>query len=441
MKRNEQAFQETILDSIADGVFTVDGNWTITSFNAAAEKITGVAKRTALGRKCWEVFRADTCETNCLLKHTLRTKRPCANRTVHIINAHGRSIPISVSTAILKTPSGKVAGGVETFRDLSAIEDLRKEILGKHTFADIVTKDHTMLKIFGMLPGMARSDTTMLITGDSGTGKELLARAVHHLSNRLTGPFVSVNCGALPDTLLESELFGYKKGAFTDAKKDKPGRFHLAKGGTLFLDEIGEISQAVQVKLLRVLQEKVFEPLGATSSESADVRVIAATNSDLPRLVEEGKFRKDLFYRVNVLTIELPPLRKRKCDIPLLVEHFIAHFNNLYAKDVQGIGDDALALLMNYDFPGNIRELQNIVEHAFIMCPSGILTQEHLPKQFVQPTVRTESVCAPANVHEFERQQITAALRHNRFSKRKTAAQLGMHPATLWRKMKRLGIE
>ncbi|MBD3393393.1 MAG: PAS domain-containing protein [Chitinivibrionales bacterium] len=441
MKRNEQAFHETILDSIADGVFTVDKDWKVTSFNAAAERITGVPKKDALGRKCFEVFRANICESNCLLKQTLTTGTPCVNKTVRIINAGGASVPISVSTAILQTPSGKITGGVETFRDLSVIEDLRKEILGRHTFADIITKDHAMLKVFDVLPSMAKSDTTVLITGESGTGKELLARALHHLSHRSQGPFISVNCGALPDTLLESELFGYKKGAFTDAARDKPGRFHLAKGGTLFLDEIGDVSKALQVKLLRVLQEKRFEPLGATASETADVRVIAATNTNLPELVSQGKFRKDLFYRINVLSVELPPLRDRRCDIPLLADHFIEHFNNVYEKDIEGLSDHALAVLMNHDFPGNVRELQNIIEHAFIMCPAATIMPEHLPRQIAPSGSPAISGPGPVDVKEFERQHIQNALEQNRYSRQKTARQLGMHTATLWRKMKKLGIE
>ena len=441
MKTNQPAFQETILDSINDGVFTVDKEWKITSFNKSAERITGIKKEEAIGKRCRDVFRADVCENDCVLEHTIKTGKPCINKTVHIINRNGEKTPISVSTAILKTPRGKIAGGVETFRDMSVIEELKREIFGKHRFADIITKDHYMLKIFDVLPGMAKSDSTILLTGDSGTGKELLARAIHSLSNRADGPFISVNCGALPDSLLESELFGYKKGAFTDAKQDKPGRFHLAKGGTIFLDEIGDISKAMQVKLLQVLQEKRFDPLGAVKSEEADVRIITATNQDLSNLIEEKKFRKDLYYRINVLTIKLPPLQQRKGDIPLLIEHFINHFNSIYQKEIIGLDDEAVGILMKHHFPGNIRELQNIIEHASIMCPSGTITKKHLP-EYLQESNNSEDVenAMPENIQDFERQKIKSVLEKNRCNKRKTAKQLGINVTTLWRKMKKLGI-
>jgi len=441
MNKNNETFQETILDSIADGVFTVDKEWKITSFNKSAEIITRIPKEVAIGKKCWEVFRTDICEHECVLKKSMRTGKPCINVTEQIINREGRKLTVSVSAAVLTTPKGTIVGGVETFRDISYIEELKKEILGKHSYADIITKDEVMMRIFDVLPEMARSDSTILITGDSGTGKELLARAIHSLSNRVDGPFISVNCGALPDSLLESELFGYKKGAFTDAKQDKPGRFHLAKGGTIFLDEIGDISKAMQVKLLQVLQEKRFDPLGAVKSEEADVRIITATNQDLSNLIEEKKFRKDLYYRINVLTIKLPPLQQRKGDIPLLIEHFINHFNSIYQKEIIGLDDEAVGILMKHHFPGNIRELQNIIEHASIMCPSGTITKKHLP-EYLQESNNSEDVenAMPENIQDFERQKIKSVLEKNRCNKRKTAKQLGINVTTLWRKMKKLGI-
>ena len=441
MKPQQPLFQETILDSIADGVFTVDKDWKITSFNKSAEKITGTPRKEAIGKRCREVFHTDICEKKCALDQTIKTGRPSINVTVTIINREGKKIPISVSTALLKTPQGKIVGGVESFRDMSVIEELKKEILGKHRFSDIITKDHTMLRIFDVLPAMAKSDSTILITGDSGTGKELLAHATHDLSSRADGPFVSVNCGALPDTLLESELFGYKKGAFTDAKQDKPGRFHLAKAGTIFLDEIGDVSKTMQVKLLRVLQEKQFDPLGAVKSETADVRIITATNQDLAALVEEKKFRKDLYYRINVLTIKLPPLTRRKGDIPLLIEHFIAHFNSVYQKEITGLSDEAIGTLMKHDFPGNIRELQNIIEHALIMCTESIIKKEHLPG-YILESISTDNndETIPDSMREFEKREIEKALEKNQYNRQKTAKQLGIHPATLWRKMKKLGI-
>jgi PAS domain S-box-containing protein len=264
--------QSIILDSINDGVFTVDRQWRISSFNRAAERITSVLRRQAIGRACCEVFRANICESACALRETLSTGRPVLNRTIYILDVHGNRVPISISTAVFKDEQGNVIGGVETFRDLSLVEDLRKELEGKYTFADIVGRSPAMQRIFQILPQIARSESTVLIEGASGTGKELFARAIHDLSGRNRRRFVALNCGALPDTLLESELFGYKAGAFTDARRDKPGRFALAEGGTLLLDEIGDVSPAMQVRLLRVLQERVYEPYSGPKKLDHDVR-------------------------------------------------------------------------------------------------------------------------------------------------------------------------
>ncbi|MBN2189462.1 MAG: sigma 54-interacting transcriptional regulator [Chitinispirillaceae bacterium] len=428
-----------ILDSISDGVFTVDKEWKITSFNAAAEKITGVPRNEAIGQKCWEVFRTDVCEHECVLRRTMETGKPITNRTVHIVDTGGRKVPISISTALLRDKTGSITGGVETFRDLSEVEELRRELLDKHTFHDIVTADHRMLRIFDTLPAIARSDGTVLVLGDSGTGKELFARAIHDLSGRSKKPFVAVNCGALPETLLESELFGYRKGAFTDAKADKPGRFDLAQGGTLFLDEIGDVTKPVQVKLLRAIQEKTFEPLGATSPVKADVRIITATNRDISSLVKNGAFRKDLYYRINVMTIRLPPLAERRGDIPLLAAHFLGRLNTLHRRNISGFSDDAMAFLMRHDFPGNVRELENIVHHAFILCAGGTIKPNHLSDELTERAPERPS--PEETVEEFEAARIRAALGKNRFSRRETAKQLGIDPSTLWRKMKKLGIK
>lgn len=297
----------TILESIADGVFTIDRDWRITSFNRAAERITGMTRRKAIGQKCFDVFHANICQGACALKRTLETGKEIIDLAVNIINNRGENLPISISTAVLRGPRGRISGGVETFRDLSAIEALRRELSKQYTMGDVVSKNAQMLKILSLLPSIAESNSTVLIQGPSGSGKELLARAIHSLSPRKKGPYVVVSCAALPDTLLESELFGYVKGAFTDAKKDKPGRFALAEKGTLFLDEIGDVSAALQVKLLRFLQEREYEPLGSIKPVKADVRVVAATNRNLSRMAGEGSFREDLYYRLNVVKIELPP--------------------------------------------------------------------------------------------------------------------------------------
>jgi PAS domain S-box-containing protein len=432
-----------ILDSITEGVFTVDNDWHITSFNQAAEKITGVKANNAIGMKCYDVFRANICQTKCALAKTLKTGQDIIGLPINILDNKGQNIPVIINTALLKDEHGNVLGGVETFRDITVIENLKKEIAQQYTVEDIISKHHAILTLFGILPTIAKSDSTVLIQGESGTGKELFARAIHNLSKRKEGPFIAINCGALPENLLESELFGYKKGAFTDAKKDKPGRFALAEGGTLFLDEVSDFSPLLQAKLLRILQEREYEPLGATTTEKTDVRIVAATNRDLLEMVKQKTFREDLYYRLNIVNIELPPLRKRKEDIPLLVDHFIKKLNLKTGKQIKSVSDDVIRLFMSYDFPGNIRELENIIEHAFVMCGSKQIGIEHLPKKFTE-VVMIESVTKPTTLHKqfqkTEEEIIKEALQENLGKRSLTAKQLGIHPVTLWRKMKQFGL-
>ncbi|MFA5182360.1 MAG: sigma 54-interacting transcriptional regulator [Syntrophales bacterium] len=433
---------DTILDSIADGVFTVDHDWRITSFNRAAEEITGVSREEAVGQSCREVLKADVCDRHCVLRYTKETGREVINRTVHIINAKGRRLPVSISTALLKDETGEVIGAVETFRNISREADLRKKLEGKYTFQDIISKSHKMQDLFDLLPDVAASTSTVLLQGESGTGKELVARAIHQLSSRKNRSFVAVNCAALPDTLLEAELFGYKAGAFTDAKKDKPGRFKLADRGTLFFDEIGDISPAMQVRLLRVLQEKTYEPLGGVESIRHDARIITASNRDLQGLVREGKFREDLYYRINVLKLVLPPLRERMADIPLLVDHFIRMFNALQNKTLQGVDGEALACLMAYDYPGNIRELENIIERAFILCKSEMITKFDLP-EFFRSEAEEKQAATPeqsSSLREMEAAFLANALKKNQWHRAQTARELGIHKSTLFRRIKSLGI-
>jgi PAS domain S-box-containing protein len=429
---------EIILDSIADGVFTVDSEWRITSFNAAAERITGIPRDEAIGRICAEVFKATICESACALRKTIETGEPIVDRAISIVRADGEPVPVSISTALLRDRNGNVIGGVETFRDLSVVEELRKELTSHHTFADIISKNHIMQRLFDILPEIAESESTVLIEGESGTGKELFAQAIHNLSRRCEGPLVTVNCGALPETLLEAELFGYKAGAFTDARADKPGRFARAEGGTIFLDEIGDVSPAMQVRLLRVLQERIYEPLGGTESVEADVRVITATNRDLDRMVRSNTFRQDLYYRINVVRLKIPPLRERREDIPLLVDHFIDRFNRLKDKSIPGIAPDVMAHLMSYDFPGNVRELENIIEHAFVLCKGGLIRFDHLPEH-LRPEAKPE-VSPAGSLEELEARFIREALRRNNWNRQATALELGMHKTTLWRKIRQLGI-
>jgi PAS domain S-box-containing protein len=433
---------ESILESISDGVFTVDMEWRITSFNRAAEEITGVPRKEAILHRCSEVFRSSMCGADCALQQTMKTGKPIIGKSGYIITADGDHIPISISTALLKDAEGHVIGGAETFRDLSEVEALRRELEGRFRVGDLVSRSPLMQKIFEVLTAIASSPSTVLILGETGTGKELMARTIHHLSPRREGPFIAVNCGALPDTLLESELFGYKAGAFTGAAKDKPGRFALASGGTIFLDEIGDVSPALQVRLLRVLQERTYEPLGATRSDTTDARVIVATNKDLAEQTRSGAFREDLFYRVNVVRVQLPPLRRRKEDIPLLVDHFVKRFNRLQRKAIQGITAEALSLLMAHHWPGNVRELANVIERSFIMCDSGLIDIGHLPEEL---TARGASAAAVRrdvrSAHDLlDAQSIRTALERNNYNRLAAARELGIHKTTLFRRIKKLGI-
>ncbi len=433
-------FTSIILNSITDGVFTVDKKWRITSFNKAAEDITGIEREEAIGQRCSDVFRASICESGCVLRQTMTSGQPVVCQTIYIVNSDGEKVPVSISTALLRDENGEIIGGVETFRDLSIVEDLRKKLMDKYFFADIISKNSQMQKIFNILPQIAESNSTVLIEGESGTGKELFARVIHQLGKRKSKKMIALNCSALPDTLLESELFGYKAGAFTDAKKDKKGRFALAEGGTLFLDEIGDISPALQAKLLRVLQEKEYEPLGATESIKTNVRIIAASNKNLADLVSQGLFRQDLYYRINVIKILIPPLRDRKEDIPLLVKHFISKYNHFQNKNIAEVSPHVLRLLMQHDFPGNIRELENLIEHAFVLCRGRIIKVEHLPAEIQPQRVPLPKAVSHTTLQTLEAQYLLNLLEKNKWSRSITAKELGIHKSTLFRKIKKLGI-
>jgi len=430
---------ETILCSLNDGVFCVDENWKITCFNQAAATITGVPRKQAIGMPCREVFRTNICERACALRFTMETGKPLVNLMVSITNSKGEKKPVSISTALLRDKQGEIVGGVETFRDLSLVEQLRNLLEAPSSFKDIISKSPKMRRIFDLIPVIAESDSTVLITGESGTGKDLLAKAIHKTSSRGDGPYITINCAALPDTLLESELFGYKAGAFTNAIRDKPGRFTLAQGGTIYLDEIGDIPASIQVKLLKVIQDKVFSPLGGVEEIKADVRIVAATNRILDQLVEEGRFRTDLYYRIKVISLDLPPLRERTEDIPLLVDHFVARFVTMKSKDIAGVSPKVLQILLNHHYPGNIRELENIIEHAFVLCPGGMITVKHLPENMQRKDTSTPDE-ELKRVDQYERELILTALRKNHWNRTRAAQELGIHKTTLFRKIQKFGI-
>jgi PAS domain S-box-containing protein len=440
----EAQFFETVLRCVADGVFTVDKDWRITSFNPAAERITGVPAERAVGKRCSGVFHSDLCEQLCPIRETLETGSEVIDRPARILNDQGKPVPISVSSAILRAEDGTLLGAVETFRDLSTIEQLRKEILSQYTFEDIIGKSEAFQKIFAILPDIAASGSTVLIEGPSGSGKELLARAIHNLSPRRKRPYVVVSCGTLPANLFESELFGYRRGAFTDAKTDKPGLITKAEGGTIFLDEIGDLPGETQIKLLRLLQEREYHPLGGVKMLRADVRVVAATNRDLSSMVSQGKFRDDLYFRLAVVRLSIPPLCERRQDIPFLIDHFIQRFNARRGTRVQGVTPAVMEILLRHPLPGNVRELENIIEYGFVLCHDGLIDVQHLPAELQAPAGSPAAALWPSQptpLEQSEAEAIRLALSRNQGNRDKTAAELHISRTTLWRKMKKHGIE
>lgn len=439
--RKEKNMLKAIVESIADGVFTVDADWKITSFNKAAERITGFSREEATGIACHHVFRSEVCKEGCPLRKTMETGDPVSDFEMEVLRKDGRKVPISVNTALLIDEEGEIAGGVETFRDLSEMKRLSSELSEKYSFTGIIGKNPKMQELYDLLKTVSETSSTVLVQGETGTGKELVARAIHYNSPRHERPFIAVSCAALPETLLESELFGHMRGAFTGAIKDKPGRFELANGGSLFLDEVGEIPPPVQVKLLRVLEKQEFERLGGTRTLKVDVRVIAATNKDLKELMERAQFREDLYYRLNVVPIHLPPLRERSDDIPLLVKHFVEEFNRKTGKRITAVAPEVMDILIDHLWPGNVRQLENAIEHAFVHCRGEVIQLRHLPEELkaLEKAVADE---APAtSLSEFEKRAIVEALKRNRWNRENTARELKISRTTLWRKMKRYGIQ
>lgn len=429
-----------VLDSIAAGVFTVDRALRIRYFNRTAERITGIPRRATTGQLCSDIMHCDGCGKDCALALAVRNGKETVNEEGSFLRQDGKRIPISITAAALRDGAGRIVGGVESFRDLSAIADLRKELRQSYTFEDIISKNHVMRRLFDILPEIAASNSTVLIQGPSGSGKELFARAIHNLSYRRTGPLVSVNCGALPESLLESELFGYVRGAFTDASHDRKGRFALAQNGTIFLDEVDNLSLAMQMKFLRFLQEMEFYPLGAVEPVRADVRVVAASNEDLARLVRKRTFRDDLYYRLNVVKLELPPLAERREDIPLLVESFLEKLNRRLSRSIRSVAPEVMNVLMQSDFPGNVRQLQNIIEHAVVMCSGTRLQLHHLPPA-LRATKAHPGTIVNGPLEVAQRETILTALKKQKWNMTRTARELRVSRTTLWRRCVRFGLK
>ncbi|MEJ2367568.1 MAG: sigma 54-interacting transcriptional regulator [Acidobacteriota bacterium] len=430
---------ETILNSISDGVFAIDLDYRLTCFNAAAERILGRKRWEVLGEPCSEVIGGCLCEESSALGYTFKTGQPVVNLPLHLEDAMGRKVHVTVSTSLIRDRKGRILGAVVTFRDLHMVKRLLDDVGYDLGGMKIITVDDRLKRLLDMIPMIAKSESTVLISGESGTGKGLLARTIHAASDRRDRPMVTVNCGALPEPLLESELFGYKAGAFTDAKKDKPGWVKAAEGGTLFFDEIGELPLPVQVKILHLLQEKRYQPLGSTENVEADVRIVTATNRNLPDMMNRGLFREDLFYRINVIPLVMPPLRERKSDIPLLADSILRSLSMARGKLVDSISSQVLARLMAYDYPGNVRELENILEHAYVMSAGPSIEEKDLPQWFISRRKEVE----PPRGKDFksvEAKYLLEVLAANRWNRTAAARQLGIHVTTLHRKLKKLGI-
>ena len=437
--RNLKDFS-TILDSVADGVFTVDDQMVILSFNRAAEEITGYSHDEAIGMHCYEVFRSEACTVACPVKEAMETGASVLNREVDIVDRNNNKKPISVSASVLLDSSGKPRGGVETIRDLSFIHTLKNELHDKFTFQNLISRNHSMRRLFDVMADIAASEATVFLHGESGTGKELFARAIHDLSPRRKGPLVIVNCGALPETLLEAEIFGVRKGAYTGAGENRPGRLELCNGGTFFLDEIGDLPLQLQVKLLRVLENKEYQPLGAKNPMKADVRFITATHRNLAKMVEEGTFRRDLYFRINIVELNIPPLRERKEDIPLLIEIALKKFNLSYGRKVQRASPEVLKLLLAHDFPGNVRELLNLIEQAVILCKGSEIGLDLMPKAFLLEGNGKEKVARRRSSKSPDLKVLSEVISRHKGNRSGAAQELGVDRSTLWRWVKSAGI-
>ena len=434
---------DAIFNSSIEGTFTIDHDWNVTSFNASAEKITGYKRGEAVDKKCWEIFNSSLCRNGCHMEQTMLKGKSTIGNELEIVNKDGNQVPIKVNSAILIDNKGEKIGAVETFIDLTEIKNLSSHLSEKYKYENIVGKSKELQQVITVLESVSQTNSTVLITGESGTGKELAARAIHLNSSKRTGPFVAVNCSAFAETLIESELFGHEAGAFTGAVKIKIGRFELAQGGTLFLDEIGDLSPAVQTKLLRVIETREFERVGGNKIFKMNTRIIAATNKNLTEEISKGNFREDLYYRINVINVHLPSLRERMDDFPLLVNHFILHFNRQFGKGIKQFSSSAYDLLTEYDWRGNIRELENVIEHCFILCNGDVVQTEHLPKRLrIKHGERPKehSNASLNNFKEAEKEIIVSVLKKHNGNRSKTAKELGIDTSTLWRKMKKLNI-
>ncbi len=439
---NEQRSRlEAIFASVKDAIITVDPKLVVREANKSTESICGISVKDIVGRE-FSISQNHCCRScHEVLKQTLDNKIAIRDHVIECDHQHRLNQVVSASSSPLHNPEGRFMGAVMVIRDMTLLRDLKRELRQRNQFHNIIGRNKTMQDIYRLVEDLANLDTTVLVTGESGTGKELVARALHYSGNRAFKPFITVNCSALTESLLESELFGHVKGAFTGAVKDKKGRFQAADSGTILLDEIGDISPMIQMRLLRVLQEKEFERVGETIPQKVNVRVIACTNKNLKERVRQGEFRQDLYYRLKVVEISMPPLRDRLEDLPLLVEHFRCAFNRRFNKSIEGISNEVLSRFMGYRWPGNVRELEHVMEHAFVLCHGGVITLPHLPMD-----VRKEkgnhsiSLVKPAEKKVLDAQDILDALNHTGWNKAKAARLLGIGRRTIYRKIESFGL-
>jgi len=442
MYHRERVKLRTILDNIPSGVYTVDREMTLLSFNRSLENITGYTAQDVLGKKCSQVLRSDFCDAGCPLKRSIRTGETLRGVELNLRARDGTVVPIASSTAAMRDEEGKPIGGICSFRDLRELHAVPFPQGNVREFQGMLSKNPKMHEIFDLVETVAESDANVLIEGESGTGKELVARAIHRLSSRAGKPFLGVNCASLNENLMESELFGHVRGAFTGAVKDRMGRFEMAEGGTLFLDEVSEIGLHLQAKLLRIIQEREYQRVGETGTRKADVRILSATNKRLKDLIADRTFRNDLYYRLNVVSVTPPPLRERKEDIPILAEYFLCRPQENPGGCRRSFSPLAMQALLEYPWPGNVRELENAVERAKICCRGDMIEESALPAE-----IRRRGASVPRGGGPFGEKaanldagRIRDSLVRSGWNRTETAARLGISRVTLWRRMKQLGI-
>ncbi|MCF8107320.1 MAG: sigma 54-interacting transcriptional regulator [Desulfohalobiaceae bacterium] len=440
-KERYQKQLESIFNSIPDGLITIDARGCVLDYNQAMESLCPLGRKLKLNHPI-AGQEAKIPEDCCfgILEQCRMKNRQVLNRRIECSYSKTDQKVILVTASPLRNKNDQLTGVTMIIKDITREQELEEQIQNRRRFKNIVGKSHKMQRIYTLIRQLSTVDSTVLILGESGTGKENVMDALHYTGIRASGPLCKVNCSALSEDLLDSELFGHVKGAFTGAHKDKIGRFEASHGGSIFLDEIGEISHRIQLKLLRVLENKSFERVGSSQTIKVDCRIISATNVDLAQKVKEGTFREDLYYRLKVLTISLPPLRERKEDIPLLVDHFCRHFSQEFQKEVFGVSNAVMNVLMRYDWPGNIRELKHTLEHGCLLSPGGLIKMDHLPLELLDFSGSHGLGLGTKKPRELTREHIEQALTQAEGNKSKAAQILGCHRKTLYRKIDQFGL-